>query len=312
MKNASPPYRREIFSHWLNISVLVAGGVAGALDSPLWWAMTGALEAGALWMIPDVPFWRRRVEKRFRARSRRQERAYYLNEMFGLREAPQQGLLARLFVQNEETDDQLDERLVQRGHPDCQNYLEMRESIRKLEELMNVRNARLSAQDLLRLEDIVNGYLRLLFACVPLRQTITKMDERALKAELRQVEQELGGADPAVKPVLLERQRIAASQLERLPKLQATLQLFRTRADAIVNQVRQIHSQVLADPGTEVTTMLDQMLERQELFSDPIGELSAEQLVRRYLDEPAPKVDKLRADQRGKAAAPARRAGQKN
>jgi hypothetical protein len=64
-----------------------------------------------------------------------------------------------------------------------------------------------------------------------------------------------------------------------LPKLQATFELFRTRADALLYQLRNIHSQVLADPGVDVNAVLDEMVERQEMIVDPLGELAADQMV---------------------------------
>lgn len=308
----SPPYRREVFKHGLNVALLVAGGLAGLLN-PLWWIMTAALEGGILWIVPDIPFVRKRLDEKFKERARLTERAYYLEQLFGLREKPERGFLARLLFETEETADELDERLSERAHPDVRPYFEMREIVGKLREHMQVRGARITEADLLRLEDVINGYLRLLFACDPLHNAASNLDERKLNAEMRQVEEELDGASPAVRPVLMERLRIARAHLERLPKLQATLQLFRTRAESLVHQVRQIHSQVLADPGTDVANVLDTMIERQELFNDPLGDLSAEQLVREFENEPSSRVQSLRAAERKKTAEPPkRRAGQKN
>jgi hypothetical protein len=308
----APPYRREVFKHWLNVSLLVAGGAAGLVFHPLWWVMLLAVEGGALWIAPDVPVVRKGIEKKHRLRLRRKERAYYLSQLFGLEAIPERGFFARLFLEDDGTDESLDGRLLERRHADAQHYLEMRDIVRKLRELTHVRGARISEPDLQRLEEVINGYLRLLFACIPLRQAVSKLDDRALRGEMRAVEAELSGADPAVRPVLLERLRIARAHLERLPQLQARLQLFRTRADSIVHQVRQIHGQVLADPGTDVTNVLDTMIERQDLFNDPIGDLAAEQMVRDLMDGPADKVDQLRAARNKAADASKKRAGQKN
>jgi hypothetical protein len=44
-----------------------------------------------------------------------------------------------------------------------------------------------------------------------------------------------------------------------------------------------VQTQVLTDPGTEVHAMLDDMLERNDLLSDPLADLAADDAVRELL-----------------------------
>jgi hypothetical protein len=142
---------------------------------------------------------------------------------------------------------------------------------------------RIVSNDLNRFEQVINGYLRYLMACRSLSEALRGLDASRLEKELHDIEVQLKDATGDLKAVLLERRRLREGQLERLPKLRATLELFRTRADAIVYQMRNIHGQVVADPGVDVNAFLEDMVEKHELMADPIGELEADQAVRDML-----------------------------
>jgi hypothetical protein len=54
-------------------------------------------------------------------------------------------------------------------------------------------------------------------------------------------------------------------------------------ADVIVYQMRNIKAKLLADPGTDVNAFLDELVERQEILSGPLGSLEADSIVRDML-----------------------------
>ena len=58
--------------------------------------------------------------------------------------------------------------------------------------------------------------------------------------------------------------------------------------------MRNIHGQVLADPGVNVNAFLEDMVEKHELMADPLGELEADQAVREMLHTSADKSDDRR------------------
>jgi hypothetical protein len=109
------------------------------------------------------------------------------------------------------------------------------------------------------------------------------MNESEAQKEVSALEEQLKTAPPDLRMVLSERKRLRESQLERIPKLQATLELLRTRADTVVYQMRNFYGQVLADPGADVSSFLEDMLEKHEMMADPLGELEADQTVREIL-----------------------------
>lgn len=287
---AAPPYRWEVFRHWANLALIGIGCAAGTFHDPMWFLFTGAAAAGVLWVVPEMPPVRGVIDKKYRARQLMAERAYYLKELWGLEEEiPKGNWLSRLFVEAEVTDP--DTRIRDRSSLACRDYLEMREIVRKLGEMRQVPGTKLSVTDLDRLELIINGYLRMLIAIRPLSDALSRVDVPRLEREVRDLDRQLTNADPTVKPALIERQRIATSQLERQPKLEATLQLLRSRAQDMAYQVRNIHAAVLADPGQDVHAMLDEMATQQEMMGDPLTNLSADQFVRQFLEGQSRKRD---------------------
>lgn len=283
-----PPYRKFAFLHWLNLSVLALGGLASLQDPSVLVALV-PLEAGILWILPDLPFFRAWADKTHTQQLNNEERAFYLEQLFGMKEKPNVGFVGKLktlFVNTDpETGEQVDGRIANSDGPDARRYLEMRSIIRRLRELTGVRGARITETELNRFEGVVNGWLRLLIACRPLQQAISRIDERSLKNELTQIERKLEAADGPLRPVLNERIRLLQSQLERVPRLQATLELFRTQADAIYYQLHNVHSQVLTDPGTDVQGVLNDMIEKNDMLADPLGQLESDQLVRDMMEK---------------------------
>lgn len=296
----NPPYRWEAFRHWANLAFLAAGTVAGAVHDPLWWVGTAGLQAGVLWVLPDLPFWRAYVNEKHRAERLLQERAYYLKELWGLDDPPKPkgNFVSRLFVEAPEPD--LDTRILNRHDPSCRDYLEMRQIATKLNELRAVPGVQLSGNDIDRLDVIVNGYLRLLFATRPLQAAIARLELPVLRREVQQLEAELERADPAVRPAIEERIRIAEAQMERRPKLEAMLHLYRSRISDMVHQIRNLQGQVLANPTSDVHAMLDEMASAQEMVADPFGHLAADQLIRELSASP-PRERESRRDA-GRAA----------
>lgn len=280
-----PPYRWEAFKHWANLAVLGVGTFLGAAHDPLWWVATAGVQVGVLWVVPDMPPWRAFVNKKHRADQIYQERAYFLNQLWGLNEPPPPtgGWLKRMLVEQPAPD--LNNLIRDRRDPACRDYLEMCDIVRKLSELRQVPGVSLSQNDIDRFDVIVNGYLRMLFACRPIEAALRDMDPRRLEREVQQIASELPDAEPAVKIALAERLRIAKSQLERYPKLTATLQLYRSRSADMVHQLRNLQGQVLANPTADVHGMLDDMASQQEMMADPLGHVAADQLVRELMSE---------------------------
>jgi hypothetical protein len=169
----------------------------------------------------------------------------------------------------------------------------MRQLVAKLLELEKVRGVRIVSHELARLELVITGYLRHLMACRSLYEALQGLDTGRLKKEIHLLDAQIEEADESLRPVLLERRRLRAAQLERLPKLRATLELLQTRAEAIVYQMRNLHGQVLADPGVDVNSFLDDMVEKHELLADPLGELEVDQEIRELLKPPGKSHDEI-------------------
>jgi len=279
-KKGSGRYRWRAFSHWANLGFLAASGAAVVVLGPVALIPALVLEAGAMWVVPDLPPFRRSIDEQLEYNDLLVERAYYLHQLWGLRAPPKRSLgqkLAGLFADS--VTDDLDDR-IERLDSRAAEYLELRRTVRKLGELRELRDVKLGEHELARLELVINGYLRLQVAARALAKAVASLDETKLRRELQEVVEQLEGVKKGeLRAVLTERKRLCEARLARLPKLVATLELFRTRAETIVDQMRNIHSQVLADPGTNVTAYLGDLVERHDILVDPLGTLEAEHLL---------------------------------
>lgn len=281
-----PPYRREALFNGLNLAFLTGMGIAGLYDHNLW-ALAVPIEAAFLWIVPDLPQWKMAVDKRFASQTLDDERGWYLEQLWGLRALPEPTLNERLkYLFVERPVENLDDRVIDRNSRDFNAYLEMRAIVARLRELVGVRGVHFNEVELRRCEEVINGFLRLLIACRPLARAVAGTDLRALDRDIAQVDRELETAQGPLRTALVERRTLLAQQRERAPRLEATLQLFRARAAAIVQQLRNIHGQVLADPGMNVNEMLDQVIVRQEAMADPLQEASADRIVDEFLSRP--------------------------
>lgn len=288
-----PPYLKMAFFHWLNIGVLSSGIILGTVfNEPAVIVSTLFIEASVLWVIPDLPPFRKWVESSHYKSLESIERAYYLEQLWGLIQYPKPSLQSRIlsfFATQEEEDPDI--RIKLRDSLDCQRYLEMRSISKRLKELMKVSGAKITISDIKRFEEVINGYLRLLIACRPLSQALSKIDEKKLKQELSAIDSKIEKSETTLKAVLFERKRLLESQIERLPRLLATLELFRTRSEALYYQINNIHGQVLSDPGTDFNSVLDDMIARNDTMSDPLGQLEADQMVRDFMSKTDDKID---------------------
>ena len=293
-KKRGPSYRKEAFAHWLNVAFLIGGGIAGAVFDPIIWVLMAPVEIGILWAIPDMPLFKHYTDKKWAVDDVVRERAFYLEQLFGLQEQEDRGFFANLFL---EPEGDVDDRVLRRQSREFIHYLEMRAIVAKLREMVHVGGVSITESEIARFEVVINGYLRLLLGCKPLAMALQNTDERGLKREIKELEAKLKKADRQVAPVFRERKKLLGDQLARVPKLKATLELMRTRAEAIVYQLRNIHSHVLSDPGTDVNEVLDDMLKRQEAMIDPVGELAADQMVEEFLSRSTTKAFLDRAEE---------------
>jgi hypothetical protein len=284
------PYRWHAFTHWLNLAFLAGAAFGGAVIDPIIWMLAAPLEIGAMWVLPDLPLFRTGVDRWQKSKDFAREKAYYMKQLWGL--GPKRNSLAEEFIGwfVDTDNDDLDARVLRRDDT-FQQYSEMKQIIARLVELEKVRGVSIVSHEISRFEQVILGYLRYLIACRFLSEALKGIEADQLKQEIGEIDKQIKEAAADLRPVLLERRRLRDAQLERLPKLRATLELFRTRADTIVYQMRNIHSQVLADPGVDVNNFLEDMMEKNELLADPLGELEADQAVRELLHAPASSDD---------------------
>ncbi len=301
-REPTPPYRWEAFVHWANLGLIAAMGVAGAVFDPIVWMAILPVEAGLLWTLPDLAPFRGAVDEKHRRVRVQTERAYFLTQLWGLApRAPLGPLDALRSLLVEDDRDDLDQRVVERGE-DFETYAEMRDIVRRLAEMVPLESSRVGDADIARLEEAVNGWLRILLACRPIARAVATIDEAAVARELAGVEAQLAAATGPTRSALAERKRLLEAQVARAPKLRATLELLRARAQAIPHQLRNLHAQVLTDPAKDVQSALDDMVERRDLLADALSDLEGDG----NLSEALAELASARTAPKGAAAARAR------
>src|SRR5262245_40502787 len=83
------PYRREAFTHVVNLGLLAAVAAAGFYD-PRLWALAVPIELAVLWIVPDLPPFRLLVERKHNEQSLLLERTSYLEQLWGLQPSQRQ------------------------------------------------------------------------------------------------------------------------------------------------------------------------------------------------------------------------------
>ncbi len=281
----SSTYRKATLTRTWNLGLLALGVGAGIALGPIGWLALAGAEAGVLWVVPDLPQFRAKIDKEMDEGDIMKERAYYMDQLWGLEPEPEKSLgqtITSWLTEAPPVD--LNERVLNRDAASYHDYHEMVGIIAKLKELEELRGVSIPKRDINRLETVINGYLRVVIAAQSMAKSLSSVNIKSLKKELDAAQEQFESAGKTVKPALLERVRFLKAKLERLPKTQALHALYKTRAEAIVFQMRHIVSQVLTDPGTNVNSFLEDMVERHELMVDPLASLEAEQEVDSLLD----------------------------
>ncbi len=266
-------YRWYAFTHWLNLGFLALGGVATFMFGPAVWLVFGPVELGILWLVPDLPSFRAMIDRSAESDDILREREYYIRQLWNVSPRPPKTFgekIAGLFT--ESSDDNMDDRVINRNSHTFLEYQEMRGIVRKLNELEEVSNVTaITEREIKRFEQVINGYLRYTIAAKSLQTALNDLNESSIERDIADIDKKLSTTDRQLHPVLQEQRQLKLARLKHIPRLRAKLALFKARADAIVHQMRNIHGQVLADPGMNMNSFLDELVERQEILADPLG-----------------------------------------
>src|SRR5262245_12751119 len=144
-RKSKAPYRLHAFTHWLHLSLLAATGVAGAVVDPSLWLLAVPIEMAALWVIPDLPPFKAKVDRAHALRELARERAYYLDQLWGLANS-KKSLTRRMADWFFDVEEDLDARVISRDSA-FERYLELREIVGKLIELEKVRGVPIVSHD---------------------------------------------------------------------------------------------------------------------------------------------------------------------
>jgi hypothetical protein len=136
------------------------------------------------------------------------------------------------------------------------------------------------------LDQMVNRYLGLLLVRRLLAGALSGIDADALADQVQRVEQQLTRATSDARLVLAESMQDYRSQLEKLSKVQAGLELVWERTETTRRELRDLHRRVIGDSGLDVSAQLDELMSRRSVAADPFAEMRTDELMRRLLVRP--------------------------
>ncbi len=279
-------YRIAAFTHWMNLAALAGGlGFAAITDSFLLGLATVLLEAATLWILPDLPQFRRVVDANRTMEGLGLERAHYVRELFGL-ELGRPGPI-KWFKHDPSNDNYLAFRGTAPRRSD--SWTTFRDLLRVSNELHALATARpngsLTVGQLAQVEVAVNGWLRLQYGAVALDRAVARVPEAALWVEVDALKEQIRKASPIHAAVLKERLRQALHKLRALPKLIARLELFRAKGDNIAYSIQQMGDAAAASQGSDVALLAEGLVDQYELLESDLAELQAQNDMREFLGE---------------------------
>ena len=278
-------YRAAAFKHWKNLTFLGLGALAGVLFSPAFLVLTAVCEFGILWVLPDISRFQQWVDEDTAVARLHMEREFYVKQLFEVVVKHNRDL----FVSSQgdrisaATWDYFSGHASDRAT--YKTFVELVGIVDRLVELSAVRRSTAAELPLERVEQSINGWLRLLYASENLSKAIERASEEKLWGDVERLKAEIAGANPTYGAVLKERLRQTLGMLKRIPKLMARRELYLARADAVVDSLRQVGDAATADQSGDVTSLTEGLVDNWDFLDGDLAALSAENDLRESLGE---------------------------
>ena len=264
-------YTWPLFKNWMNLTYLAGVGFAGLIFGLPALGLGLALECGALWILPDIAAVQRSLDSGDRASKIERQRWYYLKILWQISEPVTSNPMELLFSTPVKWKDMVDR---YRATDDQNTFKRLCQTVEELKELQKARPDAISADQLLRLDEMINSWLGLLSIIDTTDTTINQMNPTSLAIELAKLKKQAEQSDPndkATQIVLGERLRSIKTKVENLPKLQRKKALVQAQADNIVSQIESASTKARTSGALDTSNMLDV----SGLFDSPDVEVDA-------------------------------------
>jgi hypothetical protein len=276
-------YRWKTFKHWANLAFVGGAGIAAAAGGGLpLLGLAALVEAGVLWIAPDIKGVQRALDISTRGEDRERKRRYYAHALWGVgvpKSSP-----ASMFVE-EKTDwhKVLNPDWGRGPNEEQRLFLRLLEIVVELEAIQQHRPEALPAIRIEQVDDAINMWLQRLYIAKGIQTRLNTLNQADLVWEFEQLQDKAKRADSrADKIVIGERLRSLKQKVEELPKLEQRLGLARAEAERIVDEVESFLLQVRT-AGTSDVAMLDGLVDRYDMLDSDFDRVLVASEVRGML-----------------------------
>ena len=256
MATPTKSYTKQVFSNWINMVGLAAVFGSGFIFGPWAFVVGLALEAFALWTIPDIPAVQRALDADAKQADLVRQRWYYLNVLWGI----QPTTSGNWFI----AEDTNWQSVISNRSPN--GAIRFSELCAIVDGLLDFRKARPDAftDDVLsQINERINGYLSLLYVVKTADDNIKQIDQRSLAAEFAKLQGAAKNADPsdrAGRIIMGERLRSIKARVDALPKLERRKDYADAQAENIYQQIKAMSVQIRTSGALEVGSLEANML----------------------------------------------------
>ena len=253
-------YVSLVFKHWINLTLL-AGVVLLGLATRWELAVLGLLvEAIILWIIPDLQEVKRSLDNEARMKKLETQRVYYVKTLWGVVPLGPNPFFAPSRISWGDV-------LFRVIHSDeVSNFIGLCKKVNELRDVPGGQPGSVSEDVLIRIEEMINGYLSLVLAANTASRTLNSINKLVLASEFEKLRRATEAADPndrAFRVVLAERLRSIKTKADSLPRLERRVALARAQAENIVQSIEatviQLRSQGAVEGSFTDTTLLVDM-----------------------------------------------------
>ena len=246
---AKPNYKKMVFTHWWNLSYLTAVGFAGLIGGPFLFFLGLVVDGFAVWMVPDIPGVQRALDNITRQKKIEDQRTYYANALWNM----QPPASDNPFFKTGKTD--WVDLARNRANDEIIKFGSLCRNVADLWEFRKGRPEAVSEDVLIRIEEMINGYMSLLFVIKTATQNINAIDQKKLAGEFEKLRASTQAADPndkAFRIVLAERLRSIKAKVDSLPKLERRRNLASAQAENIIQNVEALAIQIKTQGAVEL------------------------------------------------------------
>lgn len=250
-------YTVQVFKHWMNLSLL---GCIGFLALVGGWAMASfglLIEVGVLWMVPDFPGVKRSLDNDVRTKKLESQRTYYVHTLWKYSPVQTNPFFAPAHT------DWYSALYGSRFDDEVSKFVSLCKTVNELREVKDGQPSSVSEDVLIRIDEMINGYLSLLLVAKTASKNIGTIDKATLAREFEKLRASTQAADPndkAFRVVLAERLRSIKTKVDSLPRLERRRDLALAQAENIVQAIEasaiQLRTQGALDAGVFADTNL--------------------------------------------------------